>query len=77
MRGAEMKAELRLMRSNGGVATGEYALRGVELTFPARAVVAVVGQNGSGKTTLARCLSGHLKPSRGLVPDPRPWRRAV
>jgi energy-coupling factor transport system ATP-binding protein len=44
-----------------------HALRGVELTFPARAVVAVVGQNGSGKTTLARCLSGHLKPSRGLV----------
>jgi energy-coupling factor transport system ATP-binding protein len=44
-----------------------HALRGVELTFPARAVVAVVGQNGSGKTTLARCLSGHLKPSSGLV----------
>lgn len=44
-----------------------HALRGVELTFPARAVVAVVGQNGSGKTTLARCLSGHLKPTRGLV----------
>ena len=43
------------------------ALKQVELSFPARSVVAVVGQNGSGKTTLARCLSGHLKPAAGVV----------
>jgi len=43
------------------------ALKQVELRFPARSVVAVVGQNGSGKTTLARCLSGHLKPAAGVV----------
>ena len=43
------------------------ALREVELSFPASSVVAIVGQNGSGKTTLARCLSGHLKPTAGVV----------
>jgi energy-coupling factor transporter ATP-binding protein EcfA2 len=43
------------------------ALTGLDLSFPAGSVVAVVGQNGSGKTTLARCLSGHLKPSAGAV----------
>jgi len=43
------------------------ALKQVDLSCPAGAIVAVVGQNGSGKTTLARCLSGHLKPSAGVV----------
>jgi energy-coupling factor transport system ATP-binding protein len=43
------------------------ALRGVDLTFPEGSVAAIVGQNGSGKTTLARCLSGHLRPSAGIV----------
>src|SRR5439155_21894157 len=43
------------------------ALRGVDLEFPAGSVTAVVGQNGSGKTTLARCLSGHMRPTRGRV----------
>ena len=43
------------------------ALKRVDLTFPAGSVVAIVGQNGSGKTTLARCLSGHLKPTAGVV----------
>lgn len=43
------------------------ALRSVDLALPAGSVAAVVGQNGSGKTTLARCLSGHLRPSRGTV----------
>ncbi|HET7876542.1 MAG TPA: ABC transporter ATP-binding protein [Methylomirabilota bacterium] len=44
-----------------------HALRGVDLELPGGSVVAVVGQNGSGKTTLARCLSGNLAPTSGLV----------
>jgi len=43
------------------------ALKGVDLALPAGSVAAIVGQNGSGKTTLARCVSGHLRPTRGTV----------
>ncbi|HYW27378.1 MAG TPA: ATP-binding cassette domain-containing protein [Terriglobales bacterium] len=43
------------------------ALKGVDLVLPAGSVAAIVGQNGSGKTTLARCVSGHLRPTRGTV----------
>lgn len=43
------------------------ALKGVDLALPAGSIAAIVGQNGSGKTTLARCMSGHLRPTRGAV----------
>lgn len=43
------------------------ALRGVDLTIPRGAFVAVIGQNGSGKTTLAKHFNGLLKPSTGQV----------
>ncbi len=43
------------------------ALDPVSLTFRRGEFVAVVGRNGSGKTTLAKCLSGHLEPTRGRV----------
>ena len=43
------------------------ALKEVTFEVPAGSVLGVVGQNGSGKTTLARCLSGHLKPTKGSV----------
>jgi branched-chain amino acid transport system ATP-binding protein len=39
-------------------------LHGVDLTFPDRATVAIVGRNGAGKSTLLRCVAG-LVPQRG------------
>ena len=43
------------------------ALRGVSLSVPERAVVAVLGSNGAGKTTLLRAISGTLRLQRGRV----------
>ena len=43
------------------------ALRGVTLTIPDGAVVAVLGSNGAGKTTLLRTISGTLGLHRGRV----------
>ncbi len=42
-------------------------LDGVNATFAAGRVSAIVGPNGAGKTTLLRLLSGELKPSCGSV----------
>ncbi|GAA4598603.1 ABC transporter ATP-binding protein [Planotetraspora phitsanulokensis] len=43
------------------------ALRGVRVTVPRGAVVAVLGANGAGKTTLLRAVSGTLRFHRGGV----------
>ncbi|HBV95290.1 MAG TPA: hypothetical protein DEG26_11575, partial [Chloroflexi bacterium] len=42
-------------------------LRGVDLTVPEGAFVAVLGASGSGKTTLLRILAGFDRPDRGVV----------
>ena len=42
-------------------------LRGVSLTVPDGAVVALLGANGAGKTTLLRAASGLLPPSAGHI----------
>ena len=42
-------------------------LRGVDLTVPEGAFVAVLGAAGSGKTTMLRILAGFDRPDRGVV----------
>ncbi|WP_131736932.1 ABC transporter ATP-binding protein [Actinomadura roseirufa] len=42
-------------------------VRGVSLTVPQGAVVALLGANGAGKTTLMRAAAGLLRASRGTV----------
>ncbi len=46
---------------------GTAALRGVDLSIPAGAAVAIVGANGAGKSTLLQHLNGLLLPSSGSV----------
>ena len=43
------------------------ALKNVSLSIENGEFVALIGQNGSGKTTLAKCISGFLKPTKGVV----------
>jgi branched-chain amino acid transport system ATP-binding protein len=43
------------------------ALRGVSITVPAGAVVAMLGANGAGKTTLLRAVTGLLPVHRGRI----------
>ncbi len=42
-------------------------LRGVSLTVPKGAIVALLGTNGAGKTTTLRAISGLLKPENGYI----------
>jgi branched-chain amino acid transport system ATP-binding protein len=42
-------------------------LRGVDLTVPRGAVVALLGANGAGKTTLLRVISGLMPPTEGDI----------
>jgi subfamily B ATP-binding cassette protein MsbA len=46
---------------------GREALRGVDVTVPAGARVALVGASGAGKTTLFSVLLGFVPPSGGMV----------
>jgi ATP-binding cassette subfamily B protein len=47
--------------------TDRAVLDGFDLTIPAGATVAVVGENGSGKTTLAKLLLGMYRPDSGAI----------
>lgn len=42
-------------------------LRGVSLSVPEGAIVALLGTNGAGKTTTLRAISGLLKPENGFI----------
>ena len=42
-------------------------LSGLEMDFPRRKVIAVMGGSGSGKTTILRLIGGQLAPSRGGI----------
>jgi ATP-binding cassette subfamily B protein len=47
--------------------TDRPVLEDVDLTLPAGAVVAVVGENGAGKTTLVKLLSKFYEPTAGRI----------
>jgi branched-chain amino acid transport system ATP-binding protein len=42
-------------------------LRGVTLTVPERAIIALLGGNGSGKSTTLNAVSGFLRPTSGTI----------
>jgi ATP-binding cassette, subfamily B, bacterial len=47
--------------------TTRLVLEDVDLTLPAGAVIAVVGENGAGKTTLVKLLSKFYEPTSGRI----------
>ena len=47
--------------------TSRLVLDDVSVTFPAGAVVAIVGENGAGKTTLVKLLAKMYEPSSGSI----------
>jgi ATP-binding cassette subfamily B protein len=47
--------------------TTREVLQDIDLTLPAGAVVAVVGENGAGKTTLVKLLSKFYEPTAGRI----------
>jgi ATP-binding cassette subfamily B protein len=47
--------------------TSRVVLDDVSVTFPAGAVVAIVGENGAGKTTLVKLLAKMYEPSSGAI----------
>lgn len=47
--------------------TNRLVLEDVDLTLPAGAVVAVVGENGAGKTTLVKLLARMYEPTSGTI----------
>jgi ATP-binding cassette subfamily B protein len=47
--------------------TERMVLSALNLTFPAGATVAIVGENGSGKSTLVKLLLGMYKPTSGAI----------
>ncbi|MFC4069004.1 ABC transporter ATP-binding protein [Actinoplanes subglobosus] len=47
--------------------TGTAVLRDVDLTLPAGATVAIVGENGAGKSTLVKLLCGFYRPTAGRI----------
>lgn len=66
------------LRGRAGVCTGVvkiywtetsevHALKGIDATFPAGRVTAVVGPSGSGKSSLLRILAGLDRPTAGSV----------
>ena len=47
--------------------TDRLALDDVDVTLPAGAVVAIVGENGAGKSTLVKLLAGLYRPTAGRI----------
>jgi len=60
-----------LVLSGISVRRGEVAvLRGIDLTFPAGRITAIVGCSGVGKSTLIATLNGLIRPEAGTISVP-------
>lgn len=46
---------------------GKWVLKGVNLTFPPKVSVGLIGRNGAGKSTLLRLIAGMDRPNRGRI----------
>ena len=60
-------ALLRVEQLAKRYATGDEALRGVDLLVPAGQVMALIGPSGAGKSTLLRCVNRLVEPTAGRV----------
>ena len=58
---------LRLEALKKRYATGEIALKGVDLEVPKSQVLALIGPSGAGKSTLIRCLNRLITPTEGKI----------
>ena len=58
---------LRLESLNKRYATGEIALKTVDLEVPKGEVMALIGPSGAGKSTLIRCVNRLVNPSGGRI----------
>jgi len=59
-------AALELVGASAGYGSVEV-LHDVDMTFPAGAIVALVGRNGAGKSTVLRCLAGLVPVRTGQI----------
>ena len=58
---------LRLEALKKRYATGEIALKGVDLEVPKSQVLALIGPSGAGKSTLIRCVNRLITPTEGKI----------
>lgn len=62
---------IELKQINKSFYKGNYpqinALSNIDISFPNKGLVSIVGKSGSGKTTLINIISGFLKPSSGQI----------
>lgn len=58
---------LQLDKLTKQYATGDLALKNVELEIPKGQVVALIGPSGAGKSTLIRCINRLVEPTSGSV----------
>jgi len=47
--------------------TGDWALKGVDLSLPEGQVMALIGPSGAGKSTLIRCVNRLVEPTGGSI----------